>query len=127
MAKWKVIFYLAGSSSNPIGDFIDSLSERAQAKVIHSVHLLKEYGVQLSGSHTKQLTGTPFWELRILGSDNIRIVYVAVEQRTFLFLNGFIKKSKKTPTKEINSTYAEPRCLQTNLPGVQKCFYLTKM
>jgi len=69
--------------------------------VINTVRLLRQYGVRLGGSHTKKLTGTEVWELRILGSDSIRIFYIAIEQQTFLFLHGFKKKTQKTPAKEL--------------------------
>lgn len=51
--------------------------------------------------HVKKLSGTPFWEIRILGRDNIRTIYAVPEQKQVLILHGFVKKSPKTPTKEI--------------------------
>ena len=51
--------------------------------------------------HIKKLTGTDLWELRILGADKIRIFYVALTGKTFLFLHGYKKQTDKTPPKEI--------------------------
>ncbi len=51
--------------------------------------------------HTKKLTGSPLWEIRILGQDNIRVIYAILVKDTVLLLHGFIKKSQKTPTREI--------------------------
>ncbi len=84
-------------------NFIDNLDDTAQAKVVNTVRLLKEFGIRLGGSHAKKLKGTDVWELRILGGDSIRIIYVAVEQQTFLLLHGFKKKSFKTPPKELKA------------------------
>ena len=51
--------------------------------------------------HIKKLTESALWEYRILGSDNIRLLYIAVRGKTFLVLHGFKKKKQKTPSKEI--------------------------
>jgi len=43
------------------------------------------------------------WELRIKsGSDISRIFYFAYVNNTFVLLHGFIKKSNKTPTRELD-------------------------
>jgi len=34
--------------------------------------------------------------------DSIRVLYLASVGKSFLILHGFLKKSQKTPTKEIN-------------------------
>ena len=101
MTDWGVIYYTAANGSSPVTDFVDGLDDKAQAKIINTIRLLKEFGVRLGGSHAKKLTGTEIWELRILGGDSIRIFYVAVEGQTFLLLHGFKKKSYKTPGKEL--------------------------
>lgn len=55
----------------------------------------------MGAPHVKKLTGTPFWELRIVGSESVRVLYIAVTGKTFLLLHGFKKKKDKTPLKEI--------------------------
>jgi phage-related protein len=99
--KWKVILYRSPNGDFPVQKFIDSLELKAQSKVRDSVKLLQEFGVMIGSPHAKKLTGTDLWELRILGSDSLRIIYVAVVQKTFLLLHEFKKKSQKTPPKEI--------------------------
>ena len=59
------------------------------------------YGLSSLLPHVKKLTGTPLWEIRILGKDSIRILYVLIQEENVLVLHGFIKKTQKTPTKEI--------------------------
>ncbi len=60
--------------------------------------------------HVKKLTGTELWELRILGSDSVRVLYVAMTGKTFVLLHGFKKKKDKTPPKEIKT--AESRLVE---------------
>lgn len=100
--KWQVIYYISPSGNNPIDDFLESLSENQQSKLIRIFHYIKEYGLQSVIPHIRKLSGTPFWEIRILGHDNIRTIYVVPKEQRVLILHGFIKKSPKTPTKEIN-------------------------
>ena len=62
-----------------------------------------EHGINSIPQHIKKLTGTPLWEIRILGKDNIRIFYVLPQREVILVLHGFIKKTQKTNPKEINT------------------------
>ncbi|PJE63881.1 type II toxin-antitoxin system RelE/ParE family toxin [Candidatus Roizmanbacteria bacterium CG10_big_fil_rev_8_21_14_0_10_45_7] len=98
---WRIIFYQGPTGSTPIGDFIDGLEEKVQAKVFGSIELLKEYGVRLSAPHAKKLAGTNLWELRILGGGSSRIIYAILVERKVILLNGFKKKQQKTPIREI--------------------------
>ena len=79
--------------------------------------MLREFGIRLGLPHVKKLTGTDLWELRILGSDSVKVLYVAMAGKTFVLLHGFKKKRYKIPPKEIkiaNNRLAELR-LRTKL------------
>lgn len=99
--RWKVILYRSANGDYPVQQFIDSLEIRAQSKVQDTIKLLAEYGIRLSLPHVKKLTGTDLWELRILGSDSIRVLYITMTGKTFVLLHGFKKKKDKIPPKEI--------------------------
>jgi len=103
MELWRIEYYKSPSGQEPISDFIDSLETRVQVKIMRAFDLLAEFGVALHNSHTKKLAGAPFWELRIVGSDNIRIFYIAKTGRSFLILHGFKKKRQKTDAREIKT------------------------
>lgn len=99
--QWKVVSYRSLSGDYPVQQFIDSLEIKAQSKVQDTVKLLREFGIRLGPPHVKKLTGTELWELRIVGSDSLRVLYVAMASKTFVLLHGFKKKKDKTPPKEI--------------------------
>lgn len=99
--KWNIELYKTTNNKSPIDDFVDSLDAKAQNKIIEVFGLLKELGINLGMPHSKKVIGTPLWELRILGRDNIRIFYIARSGKTFLLLHGFQKKKQKTDKKEI--------------------------
>lgn len=99
--QWKIQLYRTPQGDSPVKEFIDNLELKAQAKVRNTINLLRDFGTRLGSPHVKKLTGTQLWELRILGSDSIRVLYIAMTGKTFVLLRGFKKKKDKTPPKEI--------------------------
>jgi phage-related protein len=102
VAKAKAYYYLSPSGVNPVKNFLDSLSVKQQVKVLRIFQYLEEFGPTLAIPHLKKVSGTPLWEVRILGRDNIRLLYFVAKKDYILVLHGFIKKSGKTPKKELN-------------------------
>ena len=100
---WKIIYFKTETGKFPVYVFIESLTSLAQAKVIHSLDLLEEFGILLGLPHVKKISGTDLWELRVLGKDNIRIFYIAMTGKSFLLLHGFVKKKQKADIKEIKT------------------------
>ena len=98
--KWEIIYYETSQGNSPVFEFIQNLDPKIKSKVIGVMDLLKELGILVGPPHSKKVTGTPLWELRILGSDNIRIFYVAIVNRRFLLLHAFLKKKQKTDKKD---------------------------
>lgn len=97
----KVIYYTTDSGKNPTLDFIRSLNEKQQRKMMRILTTVETYGLVTAIPHIKKLIDSPLWEIRILGQDNIRVLYVTKEQDMIIILHGFIKKTQKTPLKEI--------------------------
>ena len=98
---WKIDYYESSTGNKPVEYFINTLEEKAQDKIVRTLELLEEFGITIGLPHVKKLIGTPLWELRILGSDNLRIFYIAKGQHSFLLLHAFKKKTQKTERKEI--------------------------
>lgn len=97
----KVIYYISPSGENPVKKFLDSLQKSQKAKVFRIFQAYQLYGLSSIVPHTKKLTGIPLWEIRIKGKDNIRVIYIVRTVKSILALHGFIKKSQKTPNKEL--------------------------
>ena len=98
----KINYFISSRGDNPVKDFIDSLELKQKIKIFHIFKLIIEYGINSVPQHIKKLSGTPLWEIKILGKDNIRILYIISRRETVLLLHGFIKKTQKTNPKEIN-------------------------
>lgn len=89
------------NGSVPFADFIESLAPKLQAKVLRGIELLEEFGNRLREPYTKPLQNGLF-ELRSKqGSDIARSIYFFFEGNKIVITNGFVKKTSKTPSKEI--------------------------
>lgn len=101
MVRWKIDYYSTSSGREPVQEFIDDLQEKTKTRVYNTFELLAEFGPLLRMPHAKKVTGTPLWELRILGGASLRFFYIAKVAQSFLILHGFTKRKQKTPKKEI--------------------------
>ena len=104
MPKCNIIFYTSSNGRKPVEAFLEK-NLSVKTKTLRILSNIKEYGLNSAIPHIKKLTGTPFWEIRILGKDNARIFYVTENKNTIVLLHGFNKKSKKTPLQEIAITF----------------------
>jgi phage-related protein len=60
------------------------------------------YGEDLGMPHTRAM-GAGLFELRLMAAEGIaRVLYCTVENRGIVMLRQFIKKSEKTPRKELD-------------------------
>jgi len=103
--NFEVEFYQKQNQTIPVMDFLLSLEPKMRAKAYREIELLQKHGPQLREPYVKPMKGHKnkgLYELRIKFSSNIsRIFYFCYEQNTFVLLHGFIKKSNKIPTREL--------------------------
>ena len=91
----EIIFF-----NSAVHDYLLSLEKSTYSKVLKQIKLLEAYGYKLTMPYSKPISHNLF-ELRIRGQQEIRIFYCFYKNRIFL-LHAFIKKTKKTPQREIN-------------------------
>lgn len=100
---WTVEYYRDLKGKEPGADFIDSLPLETQAKVLRTIELLARYGVLLKEPYSKKIKGK-MRELRVADRyGHVRILYFTYTERRFIILHGFVKKSGKTPKREIET------------------------
>jgi|SRR3989344_2925793 len=97
-----VSFYTPKGKKSPISKYLNRCNEALRAKVLRQLKYVQEYGLTPAVPNLRKLTGTPLWELRILGKDNVRIVCVSLTGKNVKVLHIFTKKKQKTPQKELN-------------------------
>lgn len=107
--KWMVVCYTTERGDIPVRDFLDAAGPILKAKALRILLHIEEYGLQVAIPHIKKLSGTPLWEIRILGADSARILFVAQVGKRILLLHAFYKKTQKTPVKEIATALSRLR------------------
>ena len=82
---------------------LDALPADMRARFVRISELIAAVGLQRVGApHVKHLTG-PIWEMRLTGRSGIsRALYVAAREQRVVVIRVFIKKTRKTPRKEID-------------------------
>jgi phage-related protein len=82
-----------------VQEFVSSLEKQAYAKTLKNICLLEKFGFNLGMPHSKNISKGLF-ELRVKGQQEVRIFYCFYNKQIHL-LCGFIKKTRKTPQKEL--------------------------
>ena len=79
-----------------------SLPADMRARLAHVARLIEEMGLERVGEpHVKHLEG-PLWEMRLSGRSGIsRALYVVVRARRVVIVRVFVKKTQKSPHREI--------------------------
>jgi phage-related protein len=99
--EWGIEFYRDDKGREPIAEFLDSLPVHVRAKAVRLFELLARYGVLLKEPYTKHIKGK-IRELCITDRTGaVRILYFSFTDGRFILLHGFIKKTDKTPAREI--------------------------
>lgn len=75
-----------------------SISDENQAQIIRVIKLFKEWEFNLTEKHLKRITKR-LWELR---AGKVRLLF-GIVGITIIIVNVFLKKTQKTPSKEIKT------------------------
>lgn len=98
---WDIEFYTTAGKKEVVSEFFDSLPRKHKAKAFWEIGLLSEMGTKLKEPFVKYIEDE-LWELRIkFASDISRVFYFVPTKNKIVLLHGFVKKTQKTPTKEI--------------------------
>jgi phage-related protein len=93
---WIIEYY----SSQVEREILD-LPQGLLARYLRLADLWQEFGANLGMPHTRALHGGLF-ELRVKGKEGIaRVFYCTVVGQRIIVLHSFIKKTEKTPPKEL--------------------------
>jgi len=86
-----------------VQDELDVLPADMKARFRKIVELIQAHGLErMREPHVKHLEG-PLWEMRMKGRDGIsRAIYVTASGRRVIVVRVFIKKTPKTPRRELD-------------------------
>ena len=101
---YAVRFYKDKNGREPIKEYLAELGTKSDKdsrvnfnKIRDYIKILSEYGTRAGEPFVKHLGGD-IWELRPLRN---RILFFGYDGQQFILLSHFIKKTRKTPQKEI--------------------------
>lgn len=101
MENFIIDFFRMENGECPVSDFLDSLDKKMRAKILRLLQLLENNGNELREPYSKPI-GDGIFELRAKqGTDIIRVMYFFVIGHRIILTNGFVKKTQKTPTNEV--------------------------
>ena len=99
---YEVHYYVDGRGKVPVKAYIDGVTEKEQAKIFTYIELLRKMGGYLDEPYAKHITGK-IRELRVdFSRSRHRIFYFIFIGRKIILLHAFLKKTPKTPQKEMN-------------------------
>jgi len=107
--------YVTASGRRPVKDFLDTLSDQDAANIVAGMHEVTHMGLQTA----RHLRGD-IYEVRIDGNkQTFRILFAAGGRYNHILvsLEGFSKKTPKTPSHEIE--LAERRLADWRVRGKQ--------
>ena len=103
---YSINFYRDKDGNEPIIEYLKKLRKRNDKnsrinlnKINDYIEALSKYGTYLGEPYIKHLDGE-IWELRPLKN---RIMFFGYDGKQFVLLSHFIKKTQKTPKREIDT------------------------
>lgn len=109
---YKIEFYENQDGESNVWDFLESLRIKGETskdariqynQIVFYIDLLSRNGTNLPANITKHIE-EDIWELR---PGNNRVFYFYYDQKQYVLLHHFRKKSQKTPKREITRAKAE--------------------
>ncbi len=103
---YEIIFYKNKNGESDIENYLDALSIKSKnsktdrinhTKIFSYLVALSKYGTRIGHPTVKHIEGS-IWELRPLKN---RIFFFYWKDNKFVLLHHYIKKSQKTPKKEL--------------------------
>ena len=98
---YEVNYYEDGRGRRPVEEFIDDLPAKMKAKVFGRLELLEEHGPAPGMPFSRHLDDGIFELRTVQGSDITRVLYFFVAGGEIVLTHGFVKKTQKTPAREI--------------------------
>ena len=109
---YQIVFYEDDNGVSELWNFLDDLLQRSSSnkdariqhkQIVYYIELLQSNGTRLPDTITKNIV-QDIWELR---PGNNRVFYFYFRDNTFVLLHHFLKKSQKTPRREIDRAISE--------------------
>jgi phage-related protein len=103
---WIIEYYQKENGEIPVEVFLLTLNPKLRAKAYSDIELLNRLGINIRAPYSAPVKGDKYkgiFELRTkFSSDITRIFYFLFEKNKFILLHGFVKKTNRPPTRELD-------------------------
>jgi len=107
--EWEIIYY-----SEALQEEITALPAGIQARYIHLTKRMQVHGANLGMPHSQPMKDGLF-ELRMKSKEGIgRVFYCTLVNKRIVMLHSFIKKTQKTPSKELKIAISRMKEVKAN-------------
>jgi phage-related protein len=92
---------------------VEALPEDMRARLTRIARLIEDKGLEFVGEpHVKHVAGR-LWEMRLKGRSGIaRALYVTAARRRAVIVPAFVKKTEKTPRREIELALSRAKSVE---------------
>lgn len=112
--EYWVTFYREINGTRPALAYIESLEEKEKAKIFKYIEFLRIHKGILDEPYSRHIEGK-IRELRVdFARNRHRIFYFVFIGKNIIFLNAFLKKTEKTPAREIEKAKEYYRAVISN-------------
>jgi len=94
--SWKIFYY-----SEAVRQWVDDLPVGLRAYYARIAERMMKYGPYLGMPYVRSL-GKGLYEIRAIGKEGIARVFFGAESKQIVILHGFVKKTDKTPKREMD-------------------------
>ncbi len=96
--SWSVLFVNATARAE-----LDALPADMRAKFERIITLVRDHGLEKVREPYVKHLDDKLWEMRLTGRDGVaRAIYLTASGRRIVVLRTFVKKSEKTPKRELD-------------------------
>ena len=99
--RLRVVFFKTDADTEPVRDWLKELDQKDRKTIGEDIKTV-QFGWPLGMPLVRKLE-TDLWEVRSRLHRRIARVIFTVEQDVMVLLHGFIKKSQRTPTSDLNT------------------------
>ena len=94
--EWEIVYY-----GDDVQEAILTFPAQMQARYVHLTERMLTFGPDLGMPHTRAM-GKGLFELRLKSKEGIgRVLFCNQPERRIIMLHAFVKKSAKTPAREL--------------------------
>jgi phage-related protein len=107
------VLWTVETLSETVDAEVEALPEDMRARLARIAQLIEERGLEHVGEpHLKHIEGR-LWEMRLKGHRGIsRALYVTAMARRVVIVRVFVKKTEKTPRREIELALSRAKLIQ---------------